>query len=96
MPETTVEKELAKETKPSTPLSAETLAQTLAEPDNGDIPDLIVLGFQELDLSAGALLYSTETTREEAWFTAIMAGLGEKAELYEKVVHRCPHSPSIV
>lgn len=50
-----------------------------------DLPDLIVLGFQELDLSAGALLYSTETTREDAWYTAIMAGLGEKAERYEKV-----------
>ena len=47
--------------------------------------DLIILGFQELDLSAGALLYSTETTREDAWTMAIMAGLGEKAELYEKV-----------
>jgi inositol polyphosphate 5-phosphatase INPP5B/F len=48
-------------------------------------PDLIVVGFQELDLSTGALLYSTETTREDAWFTAVMAGLGEKAVLYEKV-----------
>ena len=47
--------------------------------------DLIVLGFQELDLSAGALLYSTETTREDAWFAAVMAGMGEKAEHYEKV-----------
>lgn len=48
-------------------------------------PDVIVLGFQELDLSTGALLYSTETTREDAWFSAAMAGLGEKAEHYEKV-----------
>lgn len=48
-------------------------------------PDLIVLGFQELDLSAGALLYSTETTREDAWVTAALAGLGEKAVDYEKV-----------
>ena len=62
-----------------------TLRPDAAAPDEVDIPDLIVLGFQELDLSAGALLYSTETTREDAWFTAIMAGLGEKAELYEKV-----------
>ena len=48
-------------------------------------PDMIVLTFQELDLSAGALLYSTETTREDAWFTAAMAGLGEKATMYTKV-----------
>ncbi|KAI0088373.1 Endonuclease/exonuclease/phosphatase [Irpex rosettiformis] len=50
--------------------------------------DLIVLGFQELDLSAGALLYSTETTREDAWFGAAMAGLGEKAEHYVKLVSK--------
>ena len=48
-------------------------------------PDVIVLGFQELDLSAGALLYSTETTREDAWLNAVLAGLGEKAVEYEKV-----------
>ncbi|KAI0696327.1 Endonuclease/exonuclease/phosphatase [Cytidiella melzeri] len=48
-------------------------------------PDLIVLGFQELDLSAGALLYSTEKAREEAWLTAVMAGLGAKAAYYEKL-----------
>ena len=48
-------------------------------------PDILVLGFQELDLSAGALLYSSETTREDAWCVAVFAGLGEKAELYQKV-----------
>ena len=48
-------------------------------------PDLLVLGFQELDLSTGALLYSSETVREDAWCTAALAGLGEKAEKYQKV-----------
>lgn len=56
------------------------------EDDCDDDPDMIILGFQELDLSAGALLYSTETTREDAWFNAVMAGLGEKAEMYTKVI----------
>lgn len=55
-----------------------------------DDSDLIAVAFQELDLSAGALLYSTETTREDAWYTAVMAGLGEKAHMYTKVrVGRC-------
>ncbi|KAF7795709.1 hypothetical protein EIP86_006874 [Pleurotus ostreatoroseus] len=70
---------------PST-LTAPSSSVTSLVPDNHeDDPDLIVLGFQELDLSAGALLYSTETTREDAWYTAAMAGLGEKAEMYTKV-----------
>ena len=50
-----------------------------------DDPDMLVLGFQELDLSAEALLYSTKTVREDAWCMAVFAGLGEKAALYEKV-----------
>ncbi|KAL4243376.1 inositol 1,4,5-trisphosphate 5-phosphatase type II family protein [Abortiporus biennis] len=53
-----------------------------------DDPDIIVLGFQELDLSTGALLYSTETTREDAWFAAALAGLGEKADRYRKLVSK--------
>ena len=71
-----------------------TSSTTLISRDQGAVneedPDLIILGFQELDLSASALLYSTETTREDAWFTAAMAGLGEKAELYTKVGHCLP------
>ena len=62
---------------------------TLTHPDGidetADDPDLLVVGFQELDLSAGALLYSTETLREDAWTSAVFAGLGEKIELYDKV-----------
>ncbi|PIL28841.1 hypothetical protein GSI_08887 [Ganoderma sinense ZZ0214-1] len=51
-------------------------------------PDVLVLGFQELDLSTEALLYSTKTAREAAWCTAIFAGLGEKAVLYEKLASK--------
>lgn len=76
---------------------------TVAKPSDGtpvsrttgdeDDPDVIVVAFQELDLSAGALLYSTETTREEAWYTAVLAGLGEKAVEYDKVIS--PRPPAI-
>ncbi|KAI1792704.1 DNase I-like protein [Ganoderma leucocontextum] len=51
-------------------------------------PDMLILGFQELDLSTEALLYSVKTAREEAWCTAVFAGLGEKAVLYEKLVSK--------
>ena len=50
-----------------------------------DEPDIFVLGFQELDLSAEALIYYTSTVREDAWCHAIFAALGEKAIKYEKV-----------
>ena len=58
---------------------------TVTAVEEEDDPDLIVLGFQELDLSTGALLYYTETTREDAWYSAVLAGLGEKAVEYDKV-----------
>ncbi|KAH0578595.1 hypothetical protein H2248_003736 [Termitomyces sp. 'cryptogamus'] len=51
-------------------------------------PDLLVLGFQELDLSTEALIYSSATAREDAWCRAVFAALGEKMELYEKLVSR--------
>jgi len=50
-----------------------------------DDPDLFVFAFQELDLSTEALLYSSSTTREDAWCYAIFAALGEKGVRYEKV-----------
>lgn len=53
--------------------------------DNPDDPDIFVLGFQELDLSAEALIYYVSTVREDAWCHAIFAALGEKAVKYEKV-----------
>jgi phosphatidylinositol-bisphosphatase len=46
---------------------------------------MLVLGFQELDLSTEALLYSMRTVREDAWCVSILAALGEKGVLYEKV-----------
>lgn len=59
-------------------------------------PDLIVLGFQELDLSTEALIYSYTTTREELWLEAIFAALGEVRDQYTKVLltqppcEKCP------
>jgi phosphatidylinositol-bisphosphatase len=53
--------------------------------DTNSGPDLLVLGFQELDLSTEALIYATSTIKEEAWCTAAFAALGAQAELYEKV-----------
>ena len=52
---------------------------------NDPDPDIFVLGFQELDLSAEALIYYASTAREDAWCHAIFAALGEKAIKYEKV-----------
>ncbi|KAF9453377.1 DNase I-like protein [Macrolepiota fuliginosa MF-IS2] len=51
-------------------------------------PDILVLGFQELDLSAEALIYSTSTVREDAWCLAVFAALGEKAVHYEKLASK--------
>ncbi|KZT64220.1 DNase I-like protein [Daedalea quercina L-15889] len=58
-----------------------------AAESQGD-PDLLVLAFQELDLSTEALLYSSKTVREDAWCAAVLAGLGDKAVLYEKLVSK--------
>lgn len=50
-------------------------------------PDILVLGFQELDLSAEALLISYTTDREEMWLSSIFAALGEAGAKYTKVNH---------
>ncbi|KAF9552113.1 DNase I-like protein [Agrocybe pediades] len=65
----------------------ESLPRRVDESDPDD-PDMLVLGFQELDLSTEALLYSTRTTREDAWTLAVFAALGEKAVKYEKLVSK--------
>ncbi|OAX42254.1 DNase I-like protein [Rhizopogon vinicolor AM-OR11-026] len=70
-----------------------TSSVTLAHPSltneaSGSDPDLLVLGFQEIDLSTEALLYATSTVREDAWVAAIFAGLGEKGILYEKLASK--------
>ena len=83
----------ATDTVTSGTVSVGTVSEDTAVSDAGadvsaegpDDPDMLVLGFQELDLSAEALLYSTKTVREDAWCMAVFAGLGEKAALYEKV-----------
>ena len=48
---------------------------------------MLVMAFQEADLSPEAFFYFTGTAREDAWTTAIFAALGERAERYEKVNH---------
>ncbi|KAG6806268.1 hypothetical protein H0H93_003249, partial [Arthromyces matolae] len=53
-----------------------------SDPDTD--PDLLVLGFQELDLSTEALVYSLGSAREDAWCQAVLAALGEKRDRYEK------------
>jgi hypothetical protein len=60
--------------------------------DPDPYPDILVVGFQELDLSTEALLYSANTTREDAWCLAVFAALGEKTVLYEKVQIRIPEA----
>ncbi|TFK32280.1 Endonuclease/exonuclease/phosphatase [Crucibulum laeve] len=60
------------------------------EPESpaNDEPDLLILGFQELDLSTEALLYSTRTTREDAWCLAVVAALGEKGGGWVKLASK--------
>ncbi|KDR77003.1 hypothetical protein GALMADRAFT_246188 [Galerina marginata CBS 339.88] len=58
------------------------------DPSDPDDPDMLVLGFQELDLSTEALIYSTSTVREDAWSLSIFAALGEKAVKYEKLASK--------
>lgn len=55
--------------------------------DEGDqpLPDVLVFGFQELDLSTEALIYSTTTAKEEAWCDAIVESMADQASNYVKV-----------
>lgn len=66
------------------------------EPEQDGAPDLLVLGFQELDLSTGALLYTTETTREDAWTRAVLRALAPSGVSYAKVRARLPRSASVM
>lgn len=66
-------------------ISDSTTSATAKPVDDGPDPDILAIGFQELDLSTEALIYSTGTAREEAWSLAISAALGEKSVHYEKV-----------
>lgn len=58
--------------------------------DTGE-PDILIFGFEEVDLSTGALLYSVSTALEEAWTQAILTSLGQHAHSYVKVA-LLPHS----
>jgi phosphatidylinositol-bisphosphatase len=51
----------------------------------GPEADMLVMVFQETDLSPEAFFYFTGTAREDAWTTAILAALGERVDRYEKV-----------
>ncbi|KAG8836172.1 hypothetical protein FRC17_009515 [Serendipita sp. 399] len=51
-------------------------------------PDILILGFQELDLSTGALLYSTSTILEEEWTSIILSTLNEHSASYVKFASR--------
>ncbi|EPT03267.1 hypothetical protein FOMPIDRAFT_1028919 [Fomitopsis schrenkii] len=71
----------------SSSIAAQADDKTNVAESRGD-SDFFVLAFQELDLSAEALLYSTKTAREDAWCAAVFAGLGDKAVLYEKLASK--------
>jgi phosphatidylinositol-bisphosphatase len=68
--------------------SSATLPHAGLNDANVSDPDLLVLGFQELDLSTEALLYATSTVKEDAWVEAILAGLGERGILYQKLASK--------
>jgi hypothetical protein len=53
--------------------------------------DILVFGFQEVDLRSAALLVSQGTTRAYEWEAALLRGLGDKAGEYERVSGRSSH-----
>ena len=68
------------------PFDTTTTRQPSVNEDGVELePTLLVLGFQELDLSTEALIYNTGPAKEDAWVTACIAGLGEKGDDWEKV-----------
>jgi len=46
---------------------------------------MLVMAFQEIDHSTEAFFNFVGHAREESWTAAVLAGLGDKAERYEKV-----------
>ncbi|KAK0454454.1 DNase I-like protein [Armillaria borealis] len=63
-------------------------ADPIPDPYTQNQPDVFVLGFQELDLSTEALVYSTGTAKEDAWCMAVFAALGEWGEHYVKLTSK--------
>ncbi|GAA5962330.1 hypothetical protein JCM21900_003091 [Sporobolomyces salmonicolor] len=55
--------------------------------ESSDIAEILVFSFQELDLSAEAMLRYTPY-REEAWREAIEAAMGDRRAVYEKLHSR--------
>ncbi|ORX34560.1 Endonuclease/exonuclease/phosphatase [Kockovaella imperatae] len=49
------------------------------------VEDVLVFGFQEVDLRSQALLISQGNVRADEWESAILAGLDSKAEGYERI-----------
>lgn len=47
--------------------------------------DMLVVAFQEVDLSTEAFFNFIGPAREDAWTVAILAALGDKAKRYKKV-----------
>ncbi|QRV82695.1 inositol polyphosphate 5-phosphatase [Ceratobasidium sp. AG-Ba] len=67
----------------------EPLRTWVCNPESSDPPaDLIVLGFQELDLSTEALLISSTTLREDMWCEAVMRDLAELRDQYVKLTSK--------
>ncbi|KAB5593153.1 Inositol polyphosphate-5-phosphatase [Ceratobasidium theobromae] len=67
----------------------ESLRPWLCNPDaKYATSDLLVLGFQELDLSTEALLISTTTLREDLWCEALMRDLAELGDQYVKLISK--------
>ncbi|KAI0311975.1 Endonuclease/exonuclease/phosphatase [Amylostereum chailletii] len=57
-------------------------------PEEAFAPDVLVLAFQELDLSTEALFTNARTTREDAWTRAVFDALGDKREAYAKLASK--------
>eukprot|EP00730_Choanoeca_flexa_P004775 TRINITY_DN11798_c0_g2_i2.p1 TRINITY_DN11798_c0_g2~~TRINITY_DN11798_c0_g2_i2.p1 ORF type:complete len:902 (+),score=169.49 TRINITY_DN11798_c0_g2_i2:96-2801(+) len=66
--------------------SADDLSTWIRSQAHTQAPDLIVVGFQELDLSKEAFVFA-DTKREEEWHTCIAAALPEDAS-YVKIASR--------
>jgi hypothetical protein len=58
-------------------------------------PGVLVLGFQELDLSTEALIYSMNTLREDAWCRAVFAASEKDQSCTIRYLVSCLLNPKI-